>query len=223
MLVRPHDAVDDQPHGEAHKAVDLAHPLAVALGQVVVDGDDVDPPAGEGVEVGGEGGHQGLALAGLHLGDAALVENDAADELHPVGLHAQHPPGGLPAGGKGLGQQVVQALAVLVAVLEFLCLGLELFIRQGGVLPVQGLDLIDDGSDGFDFPLRVGPEELFQQTHAIFTPLHILGFEISLVYHTPPEEKRENCEQTGGLPRHILPAEPAAAICSSHPSMSSGS
>ena len=35
-----------------------------------------------------KGGHQGLAFAGLHLGDAALMEDDAADELHPVGLHA---------------------------------------------------------------------------------------------------------------------------------------
>ena len=111
------------------------------------------PLAGEGVEVGGEGGHQGLALAGLHLGDAALVEDDAADELHPVGLHAQHPPGGLPAGREGLGQQGVQALAVLVAVLELLGFGLELFVRQGGVLGVQGLDLIDDGGDRLHFPL----------------------------------------------------------------------
>ena len=43
------DAVDDQAHGEAHPPVDLAHPVAVALGQVVVDGDDVDPLAGQGV------------------------------------------------------------------------------------------------------------------------------------------------------------------------------
>ena len=113
LLVRAHHAVDDQAHGQAHEAVDLAHPLAVALGQVVVDGDDVDALAGQGVEVGGQGGHQGLAFAGLHLGDAALVKDDAADELHPVGAHAQHPPGGLPAGGKGLGQDVVQGLAVL--------------------------------------------------------------------------------------------------------------
>ena len=82
------DVVDHQAHGEAQEAVDLAHPLAVALGQVVVDGDDVHALSRQGVEVGGQGGHQGLALAGLHLGDAALVEDDAADELHPVGLHA---------------------------------------------------------------------------------------------------------------------------------------
>ena len=36
------EAVDDQSHLQAQEAVDLAHPLAVALGQIVVDGDDVD-------------------------------------------------------------------------------------------------------------------------------------------------------------------------------------
>ena len=104
-------AVDDQAHLQPQEAVDLAHPLAVALGQVVVHRDDVDAPARQGVEIGGEGGHQGLALTGLHLGDAALVEHDAAHQLHPVGPHAQHPVRGLPHGGEGLRQDVVQGLA----------------------------------------------------------------------------------------------------------------
>jgi hypothetical protein len=35
--------VDDDGHGQAHEAVDVAHPLAVlVLGEVVVDRDDVD-------------------------------------------------------------------------------------------------------------------------------------------------------------------------------------
>ena len=54
-------------------------------------------PKGGGPRSGGGGpkynpeGHQGFALAGLHLGDAALVEDDAAHQLHPVGPEAQHP------------------------------------------------------------------------------------------------------------------------------------
>ena len=39
----------DEAHGEAQQAVDFAHPLGVALGQVVVDGDDVDAVAVQGV------------------------------------------------------------------------------------------------------------------------------------------------------------------------------
>ena len=61
--------------------VDGAHPLRVALGEVVVDGHDVDAAAGEGVQVGRQRGDQRLALARLHLGDLALVEHNAAHDL----------------------------------------------------------------------------------------------------------------------------------------------
>jgi len=162
--------VDDQAHGEAHEAVDLAHPLGVTLGQVVVDGDDVDALAGEGVQIGGQGSHQGLALAGLHLGDAALVEDDAADELDPVGLHAQDPPGGFPAGGESLGQEVVQGLAVLIPLFEFGGLGLELLVGEGGVLPLQSLNFVHDGVNGLHLTLGGGAEDFFQQTHCVKSP-----------------------------------------------------
>jgi len=38
------EAVHDDADGEAEETVDLAHPLGVALGQIVVDGDNVDTP-----------------------------------------------------------------------------------------------------------------------------------------------------------------------------------
>ena len=115
--------MDYEPDAQAHEAVDLAHPLAVAPREVVVDRDDVDALAGYGVQVRGQDGDEGLALAGLHLGDAALVEDDAAYELDAEGLHAQHAPGGLAHGREGLRQEVVEALPRLIAVLEFLRLG----------------------------------------------------------------------------------------------------
>ena len=73
-----HDAAD----GEAEELVDLAHPLRVALGQIVVDGDDMHARAGERVEIDRQRGDQRLALARLHLRDLALVQHHAADELH---------------------------------------------------------------------------------------------------------------------------------------------
>ena len=106
------------PTLEPHEAVHLAHPLAVALGKVVVHGDDVHALAGDGVQIGREDGDERFALAGLHLRDAALVQHDAADELHAEGLHAQHAPGRLAHGGEGLRQHVVKALAIGVALLE---------------------------------------------------------------------------------------------------------
>ena len=98
--------------GQAQEAVDLAHPLGVALGQVVVDRDDVHALAGERVQIDRQGGDQRLAFAGLHLGDLAVVQHHAADQLHVEMAQAEHALGGLAHHGEGFGQQVVQRRAV---------------------------------------------------------------------------------------------------------------
>ena len=66
-------ARDDHPDSEAEEAVDLAHPVGVTPGEIVVDRDDVDALAGQRIEVDREGRHQSLAFAGLHLGDFTAV------------------------------------------------------------------------------------------------------------------------------------------------------
>ena len=48
---------EDHAHLKAEESVDAAHPLRVALGEVVVDRDDVDAVAGQRVEVGRKGRH----------------------------------------------------------------------------------------------------------------------------------------------------------------------
>jgi len=52
---RVHVALNE-PRADAQPLEDGRHPLAVAAGQVVVDGDDVDALAGQAVEVGRQGG-----------------------------------------------------------------------------------------------------------------------------------------------------------------------
>ena len=73
------DAVDDNADGEAEKSVDTAHPLGVAPRQVVVDRHDMHAAASKRVEHGRQGGDQGLAFAGLHLGDLAAMKHHPAD------------------------------------------------------------------------------------------------------------------------------------------------
>ena len=158
-------AVDDEPHLKAHEAEHLAHPLAVALGKVVVHGDDVHSLAGYGVQIGREDGDERLALAGLHLRDAALVQHDAADELHAEGLHAQHAPGRLAHGGEGLRQHGVQALAVGVALLELRGLAAQLLVREGLHLPFEGLDAVHDGIYLFKLAVAVRAEQLVEKPH----------------------------------------------------------
>ena len=127
----------------------------------------MDAAARQGVEVSGEGSHQGLTFTGLHFSDAALVQHDAAHQLHPVGTHAQHAVGSLPDGGESLRQDVVQGLAIGETVLELLGLGLELGVAHGLVLISQSIDLVHDGVDGLQLPGAVVAKQFLHQTHRL--------------------------------------------------------
>ena len=88
------------------------------------------------------------------------MQDNAADELHPVGTHAQHTVRSLPNDGKGIGQNVVQRLALLEAALEHAGLALQLRLAHGLIGVAQRLDFIHNGSDGLDLPLGMGAEQL---------------------------------------------------------------
>jgi hypothetical protein len=96
-----------------------SHPLGVAVGQIVVDRDDVDALAGQRIEVGGQRGDQRLAFAGAHFGDLAVVQDHAADQLHIEVAHAEGALAGLAHDREGLRQERVQRLALGHAFLEF--------------------------------------------------------------------------------------------------------
>ena len=107
-------------HADGHpeRVVERAHPLGVATGEVVVDGDEVDALARERVEEDGQGRGQGLALAGLHLGDRAGVQHHPADQLHVVMALAERPLARLAAERERLRQQVVERLAATGALAQ---------------------------------------------------------------------------------------------------------
>ena len=61
------------PYGQPEELVNASHPLGVAPGQIIVDGDDVDALACERVQVTGQRGDQRFAFTGSHFGDPAAV------------------------------------------------------------------------------------------------------------------------------------------------------
>ena len=113
------EAVHDDADGEPEEFVDLPHPFGVALGEIVVDGDDVNAAAGERVEIDRKGGDQGLAFAGLHFRDAALVQHHAADELNVEVALAERALAGLAHRGERRHQDVVQARPFSQLLFEF--------------------------------------------------------------------------------------------------------
>ena len=97
------EAVHDDAGGQAEETIDATHPFGVAAGEIVVDGDDMDAFAFEPIEIGGERRDQRLALAGPHLGDAALVQHHPADQLDVEMALAEDPLGGFANGREGPG------------------------------------------------------------------------------------------------------------------------
>ena len=134
----------DPAHGQPEEPVDLAHPVRVAAGQVVVHRDDVHAPPRQGVEVHGQGRDQGLALAGLHLGDPPEVQRHAPHELHVEVALAEHPPRRLAHGGEGVDEQVVEGLAVVEPLPEVDGPVGQVVVGQGLHL---GLELVDEGNE----------------------------------------------------------------------------
>ena len=137
--------------GEAEERIDLAHPERVATGEVVVDGDDVDALASKCVEVDGKGGDERLALAGLHLGDLAIVEGSAADELDVEVAQADGAPRGLPHDGERLIAEVIERFAAGDALAEGGGSGGELVVGEGGQAAFEVSDDIDHALVALDF------------------------------------------------------------------------
>ncbi len=125
LALRVGHVVLNDADGQPQKAVDLTHPLGVASSQVVVDGDDMSSLALESVEVDRHRGDQRLALTGLHLGDHALMQDDAADELNVEGAHADRSDGGFAHHCEGGYKKVVEGCALFNLLAKLRGLGLQ--------------------------------------------------------------------------------------------------
>ena len=149
-----HDHADRQPE----EFVDLPHPLGVAFGEIVVDGDDMNAAAGQRVEIDRERGDQRLAFAGLHLGDPALVQHHAADELDVEMALAERALAGLAHGGESRHQDVVERRALGQLLLELLGPRPQRLVGELLQLFFQRVDGVDPRPIGADAPLIGGTE-----------------------------------------------------------------
>ena len=142
-----------------------AHPLGVAFGQVVVDGDDVHALTGQRVEVRRQHAGQGLALTGLHLGDVAEVQRRAAHDLNIERSLVKHTPSRLTGHRERFGQQVVEGGAVGDALLEFVGLGPQFGVGELRDVVGQGVDVVSHPLEALDHAAFAETQQLIQ--HAI--------------------------------------------------------
>ena len=122
----------------------FAHPFRVALGEIVVDGDDMHALSRKRVEVSGKSGDERLAFARAHLRDSALMQTDAADDLHVKVLHAQNAPRRFPERRKRVGENVVQRFARRQSVFQNRRLPFERVVVHSLVLTFEHFHLIGD-------------------------------------------------------------------------------
>ncbi len=143
-LARIHNA-----RGHAEGGKDLAHPFAVAFGEVIVDRDNVNTVSGQRIQIGRKRRDEGFAFARLHLGDIALVQKISADQLHIEPAQSKCALGGLATVGEGFRQQVVQRLATDGAAAQLRSFRDNSRVVQCLELRFQFIDLVDDRADGF--------------------------------------------------------------------------
>ena len=103
--------------GQAEEPVQLPHPFGVAIGQIVVHRDDMHAIAGQCIQIGRQGGDQGLSFAGAHFGNLAMMQNHAADQLHVEVPHSEGSLAGFTHHGKRLRQQRIKGRALNSSVL----------------------------------------------------------------------------------------------------------
>ena len=151
----------DHAHAQAQEFVQRAHPVGVPRGQVVVDRDHVHALAGQGVQVGRQGGGQGFTLTGAHLRDAPFVQRDAAHQLDVEVAHAHHPGGRLADHRERFRQYLVKGLAVGERGLQLGGLGLQRAVIQFRHGVAMGVDPGHQTADPLELAVILGPEDFF--------------------------------------------------------------
>ena len=98
---------------------------------------------GQGIQISGECGDKGFALAGFHFRDIAFVQENPAHQLHVKGAKTQGASGPFAAVGKGLGQQVIKAFSTGETLFEGGGLGDQFVITQGFEFRLKRIDFFN--------------------------------------------------------------------------------
>ena len=162
FALRERHHVLDETDGHAEALEHRLVPLGVALGEVVVDRDEVDAGAREPVQVERERGDEGLALAGLHLGDVALVENDSAHHLDVEHALLRLAPACLAHGSVGLEQQLVERLPVLEALAQGHSRPAELVVGELLEVRLERSDVVGLGREPLHAPALAEAKDLLE-------------------------------------------------------------
>ena len=117
---------DRQPKHVIYRAV----PHRVALGEEVVDGDQVRALALQRVQIEGQAGDEGFTLTGLHFGYSPLVQHHSTDHLHIEMPQAEGSDRGLTHDRERLHLQIVDLHSLIEPHPKLIGLGAKLVVGQ---------------------------------------------------------------------------------------------
>ncbi len=148
----------------------LSHPLRVTLRQIVVDRDNMHALPLQRVQISRQKTSLGFTFTGSHLRDTSLMQNNAADQLHPVVLRVKNPSGRLTDKRIRLRQKVIQSLPIGKSFFELFRLVAHLFIRHFHHLRPHTLNFVHQTVNALDLPLTVRSEYFLYHAHSLLIP-----------------------------------------------------
>ena len=146
--------------------MNAAHPLRVALGEIVVHRHHVHALAGERVEVCRQGRHEGLALTRAHLGDVAQMQGRPAHELNVVMTLSESALGSLANRREGLRQQVVEGLSRSQPLAVLVRQRTKLLVSETDEVLLDCVDGLDDGLELAQDLALAGAKDLVEHSHS---------------------------------------------------------
>ena len=153
-IVQPAELVRNGCHRQPQSVVDGPHPARVAAGQVVVHGHQVDPAAGQGVEIHRQRGDQRFPLPGPHLGDLALVQHHAPEQLHVEVTLPERAPRRLAHHRERLREEIIERLPRAQPLLELGGLSGKRLVGERGNLRLQRVGHLEEWLDPLKFARR---------------------------------------------------------------------
>ena len=168
---------------QTQETVETPHPLSIPCGEIVIHCDDVHTFARKRIQINRQSGGQCFAFTRAHLGNFAVVQRHATQDLHVKVPHLHHTFGPLTHDSKSLRQHRIQCFAFGNAIFEFLCLLAQPIVGQLLELGLQCIDLSEHVAVLFEQAVIATAEDFCQYVdgHECKTGLGPNGPQISAV------------------------------------------
>ena len=153
--------------------MNLTHPASITACEIIIDGYNMNALSLQRIQICRECGYQRLTFTSLHLCNTSLMKDHTTDQLYPVMLHTKYTLCCLSDSCKCLWKKIIQSLSCCQSLLVFFCLIFQFLIGQRLHSRTQCFDLVNGGSNQFQFSLTVSTEQFVDNIHILLLSIYI--------------------------------------------------